>query len=87
MFGEEHERTAESYRHLGATQYAMHEYTSALESHQFALAIRFLKCLEKNMKELQTATPILEQHNTQCITTPQRSSPVSVDWLSLLKCF
>ena len=55
MFGEEHERTAESYRHLGATQYAMHEYTSALQSHQRALAIR-VKVFEKDMKELLTAT-------------------------------
>ena len=39
VFGEEHERTADSYRQLGVTQYAMHDYTSALQSHQRAFAI------------------------------------------------
>ena len=29
-----------AYRHLGVTQHAMHDYTSALHSHQPALAIR-----------------------------------------------
>ena len=40
VFGAEHESTADSYFHLGATQYQMHEYTLALQSHQCALAIR-----------------------------------------------
>ena len=40
VFGEEHERTADSYRQLGLTQYEMHDYPSALQSHQRALAIR-----------------------------------------------
>ena len=40
VFGEEHERTADSYWELGVTQYAMHDYTSALQSYQRALAIR-----------------------------------------------
>ena len=40
VFGEEHERTADSYSELGVTQYAMYDYTSALQSHQRALAIR-----------------------------------------------
>ena len=39
MFGEEHERTTDSYRELGVTQSQMHDYTSALQSHQRALAI------------------------------------------------
>ena len=29
-----------AYRQLGVTQHAMHDYTSALQSHQPALAIR-----------------------------------------------
>ena len=33
-------KTADSYFNLGATQYQMHDYTSALQSHQRALAIR-----------------------------------------------
>ena len=40
VFGEEHERTADSYFNLGATQYQMHDYTSAPQSYQRALAIR-----------------------------------------------
>ena len=40
MFGEERESTADSYRGLGVTQYEMDDYTSALQSHQRALAIR-----------------------------------------------
>ena len=39
-FGEEHEKTADSYFSLGVTQYQMHDYKAALESHQRALAIR-----------------------------------------------
>ena len=27
VFGEEHEKTADSYRELGVTQYEMHAYT------------------------------------------------------------
>ena len=40
MLGEEHKSTADSYRDLGVTQNEMHDYTSALQSHQRALAIR-----------------------------------------------
>ena len=40
VFGEEYERTADSYSQLGVTKYVMHDYTSAVESHQRALAIR-----------------------------------------------
>ena len=40
MVGEELERTADSYFNLGATQYQMHDYTSALQSDQGASAIR-----------------------------------------------
>ena len=40
MFGEEHERTADSNRELGVGQYQMHDYTSALQSSPRALAIR-----------------------------------------------
>ena len=40
VFGEEHERTADSNRELGVTQYAMHDYTSVLQSYQRALAVR-----------------------------------------------
>ena len=39
LFGEEHESTADSYRELGVTQYNMHDYSAALQSHQHALAI------------------------------------------------
>ena len=39
LFGEEHERTADSFRELGVTQHNMQSYTSALQSHQRALAI------------------------------------------------
>ena len=40
LFGEEHENTADSYRTLGVTQQALHDYKAALQSHQHALAIR-----------------------------------------------
>ena len=40
LFGEEHESTADRYRQLGVTQHEMHDNTSALQSHQCALAIR-----------------------------------------------
>ena len=40
MLEEEHESTADSYRELGVTQHAMHDYKAALQSHQHALAIR-----------------------------------------------
>ena len=40
LFGEEHKSTADSYRQLGITQQKMHDYTSALQSHQRALDIR-----------------------------------------------
>ena len=40
MFGEEHESTADRYTQLGVTQHEMHDNTSALQSHQRALAIR-----------------------------------------------
>ena len=39
VFGEEHESTDDSYRQLGLTQYEMHDYLLALQSHQRALAI------------------------------------------------
>ena len=40
LFGEEHESTAETYRTLGVTQHAMHDYKAANWSHQCSLAIR-----------------------------------------------
>ena len=40
LFGNEHVRTADSYRTLGVAQANMHDYTSALRSLQRALAIR-----------------------------------------------
>ena len=39
-FGEDHERTADSYSQLSVKQYVMHDYTLALQSHQRTLAIR-----------------------------------------------
>ena len=32
LFGEEHESTADSYRHLAVTQHMMGDFTSALQS-------------------------------------------------------
>ena len=40
MFGEEHESAADSYTEFGITQRDMHDYTSALQYYQRALAIR-----------------------------------------------
>ena len=40
LFGEEHESAANSYRELGVTQHARHDYKAARQSHQRALAIR-----------------------------------------------
>ena len=38
--GEDHENAAESYFNLGITQYMLRDYTSATESHKWALNIR-----------------------------------------------
>ena len=38
--GEDHENAAESYFYLGITQYMLRDYTSATESHKWALNIR-----------------------------------------------
>ena len=40
LFGEEHARTADSYREVGMTQYMLGDYSSALQSHQRALDVR-----------------------------------------------
>ena len=50
MFGEEHERNADSYSELGVTQYAVHYYSSALQSDQRALAIRLKVLGEEHEK-------------------------------------
>ena len=45
--GENHESAADCYRQLGVTQYNMHDYSAALQSHQRALTIR-LKLFGEN---------------------------------------
>ena len=40
VFGDYHERTADTYKQLGVTQNNMHDDSEALQSHQHALAIR-----------------------------------------------
>ena len=50
LFGEEYEGTAESYSELGLTQYNMHDYSAALQSHQRALAIRLKLFGEEHAK-------------------------------------
>ena len=40
LFGDEHERTADSYRELGVTQLQMRDYKAAHQSEQHAIVIR-----------------------------------------------
>ena len=37
LLGEEHELTADSYKQLGVTQYHMHDYRAALQTHKCEL--------------------------------------------------
>ena len=62
LFGEDHERTADSYRQLGVTQNNMHDYSAARQSQQHALAIR-IKLFEEEHKS--TADSYMRLGGTQ----------------------
>ena len=85
VFGEEHEGTADSHRELGVTQYAMHDYTSALQSYQCAFSIR-IKVVGEELE--RTADSYFNLGATQYQMHDYTSALQSdnVHRLSVLKC-
>ena len=72
-----------AYRHLGVTQHAMHDYTSALHSHQPALAIR-IKLFGEEHESTADSYRQLGVTQKKCMTTTQHFNLISVHWLSVL---
>ena len=63
----------------------MHDYTSALQSHHHALAIR-IKVFGTGHESMADSYFNLAVTQPKCGTTLQLSNLISVHWLSVLQC-
>ena len=83
LFEEEHAKTVDSYGQLGVTQYNMHGYSAALQSHQRALAIRLKLFGEEHAKTADSYRQVKIAQDVQREKSEKNKEKNTETWIDL----